>query len=139
MRLSSTHVSHANIPTDEAGFDFYVGKEQSQIPSALYSERTYFRSRAFILHALKNPVQAFEQEIRWLYTSKDEGAPRLLDRAITTANEVIARSMKGAKGEADDGTGSLRRISAGAVVPLKRHLDSLVQLQKENSEAVQDG
>jgi ubiquitin-conjugating enzyme E2 O len=103
---------------NEAGFEVRAGLADATVPSALYSERTYFRSRAFITHALTNEIGGVDDVIRWLYANQELGAPRLLDRAIAAAKEVL---------ESGDAVkrGGLSRISRGALVMLKRELMGL--------------
>lgn len=104
---------------NEAGFDVRIGSEDAKIPSALYSERTYLRSRAFIVHALQHPVDGLAGDIKWLYQSHDgQDSPGLLHRAIDAARAAIDASEGGGKTALDrDG---FNVVSAGAVVKLKR-------------------
>jgi ubiquitin-conjugating enzyme E2 O len=113
---------------NEAGFDVHRQTPETRLSSALYTERAYFRARAFITHALTNDIQPFEQELKELYLSQRPGAPQLLAKAISSAKEVIARSEKD-DGEERDG---LKRISRGALVPLKRQVEKLEELTKSN-------
>jgi ubiquitin-conjugating enzyme E2 O len=107
---------------NEAGFEVRAGLADATVPSALYSERTYFRSRAFITHALTNDVSGFDDVVQWLYINREAGAPKLLDRAIAAAKEVL-----------DNGDavkrGGLSRISRGALVMLKRELQVLEEVK----------
>lgn len=78
------------------------------------------RSRSFIEHAVRHGVKSFEEELKWIYLGTDQDSPCLLRRAINVAREVIRTSEK------DEGsTDGLRRISKGAVIPLKRQLSML--------------
>jgi len=111
---------------NEAGYEARAGTEESRLPSALYNERTYFRSRAFITRALTQPVSSFEDEIRWLYIDRDDRAPRLLDRAVELAEGIIQRSEAGEAADAvKDG---ICRVSKGAVVKLRRQVEDLKRL-----------
>ncbi|ORY02834.1 hypothetical protein BCR34DRAFT_573914 [Clohesyomyces aquaticus] len=107
---------------NEAGYDVHREAPETKLASALYTERAYFRARAFIVHALENEVHPFKQEIEFLY----RGSPGLLERAIEKAGEVLERS-EGEEGESErDG---LRRISRGAVVMLRRQVEKMVKLK----------
>lgn len=113
---------------NEAGYDVHREAPETKLSSALYTERAYFRARAFIVHAIANSatVEPFRQELEFLYARKDHGAPRLLDKAIAAAREIIERSERGEVGEEErDG---LRRVSLGAVVMLKRQVARLEEL-----------
>lgn len=108
---------------NEAGYEVRVGSEETRISSMHYSERSYFLSQGFITHALKYPVDGMEDIIRWLYTSSQDGAPRLLRRAIDRAKGVVERSEgTHATSSARDG---LHVISAGAVVKLRQQLKDM--------------
>jgi ubiquitin-conjugating enzyme E2 O len=111
---------------NEAGYDVHRSAPETKLSSALYTERAYFRARAFITHALSNEVEPFKQEMDYLYRSQAEDAPRLLDKAIEAANEVVERSAN--NGEAGERDG-LRTMSLGAVVMLKRQVEKLEALK----------
>ncbi|KAI8931015.1 hypothetical protein NX059_012026 [Plenodomus lindquistii] len=111
---------------NEAGYDVHRSAPETKLSSALYTERAYFRARAFIHHALTNQVEGFESELQWLYRSKVEGAPRLLDKAVEAARGIVERSERGGEEGERDG---LRRVSLGALVMLKRQLGRLEELQ----------
>lgn len=111
---------------NEAGYDVHRSAPETRLNSALYTERTYFKARAFIAHALTSEVAPFKEEIEWLYRSKEEGAPGLLIKAIAAAREIV----KNSEGEGGDGErDGLRRVSLGALVMLKRQLVKLESLQ----------
>ncbi|KAF1813429.1 hypothetical protein P152DRAFT_434517 [Eremomyces bilateralis CBS 781.70] len=74
---------------NEAGYEARVNLEDSVHPSRYYSERTYFRSRDFISYALEYDMREFGDIIHWLYLSRTDGAPRLLDVAINDAKRVL--------------------------------------------------
>jgi ubiquitin-conjugating enzyme E2 O len=93
----------------------------------LYTERAYFRARAFITHALTNEIEPFQQELTYLYRADKQGAPRLLDKAITAAEEVVERSARNSEDEERDGLGTM---SLGAVVMLKRQIEKLEALRQ---------
>jgi ubiquitin-conjugating enzyme E2 O len=114
---------------NEAGYDVHREAPETKLSSALYTERAYFRARGFIVHALTHPIDPFSQELVYLYLSKKEGAPQLLQKVITAAIEIIERS------EVDDGQerDGLTCISRGAVVMLRRQvmkLEEIVEARK---------
>jgi ubiquitin-conjugating enzyme E2 O len=106
---------------NEAGFEVRAGLADAAVPSALYSERTYFRSRAFIRYVLANQIDGFMDVIGWLYLDPRETAPQLLDRAMRAGEEVLA------SGENRMGVNraGLTRVSKGALVMLKRELEAI--------------
>ncbi|KAF2846196.1 hypothetical protein T440DRAFT_458828 [Plenodomus tracheiphilus IPT5] len=113
---------------NEAGYDVHRSAPETRLSSALYTERAYFRARAFITHALGNgnAVEPFLEDLNWLYRSKEEDAPRWLDKAIEAARAIVARSEdREDEGERD----GLRKVSLGALVMLKRQLARLEELQ----------
>jgi ubiquitin-conjugating enzyme E2 O len=112
---------------NEAGYDVHRSAPETKLSSALYTERAYFRARAFITHALTNGVAPFKQELEFLYQSQADGAPRFLDRAIEAAKEVVERSANGGDVGERDG---LRTMSLGAVVMLKRQIEKLEALRQ---------
>jgi ubiquitin-conjugating enzyme E2 O len=112
---------------NEAGYEVQRGAPETRLSSALYTERAYFRARAFITHALTNEIEPFQQELTYLYRADKQGAPRLLDKAITAAEEVVERSARNSEDEERDG---LRTMSLGAVVMLKRQIEKLEALRQ---------
>jgi ubiquitin-conjugating enzyme E2 O len=114
---------------NEAGYDVHRQAPETKLSSALYTERAYFRARAFIVRALTSEVDPFAEEIKYLYLSKSDGAPRLLDLAIAASVAILERSEMAEDGAERDG---LRRISLGAVVMLRRQVAKLEALQAEN-------
>jgi ubiquitin-conjugating enzyme E2 O len=112
---------------NEAGYDVQRAAPETRLSSALYTERAYFRARAFINHALSNAVEPFAEELQYLYRSDAPDAPHLLDKAIEAAKDVVERSSNaGEEGERD----GLRTISLGAVVMLKRQVEKLEALKQ---------
>ncbi|EAT86765.2 hypothetical protein SNOG_05701 [Parastagonospora nodorum SN15] len=91
---------------NEAGYEVHRSAPETKLSSALYTERAYFRARAFITQA--------------------EDAPRLLDKAIEAAKEVVERS---AETDQDGERDGLRTMSLGAVVMLKRQIEKLEGLK----------
>jgi ubiquitin-conjugating enzyme E2 O len=111
---------------NEAGYDVHRSAPETKLSSALYTERAYFRARAFITHALSNDVAPFSEELNYLYRSEADNAPRFLDKAIDAAKEVVERSANGSEDGERDG---LRTMSLGAVVMLKRQIEKLEALK----------
>ncbi|KAF2832468.1 hypothetical protein CC86DRAFT_451970 [Ophiobolus disseminans] len=111
---------------NEAGYDVHRSAPETKLSSALYTERAYFRARAFITHALTNEVEPFKEELDYLYWSQADDAPQLLDKAIEAAKEVVERSANSSdEGERD----GMRTMSLGAVVMLKRQVEKLEALK----------
>lgn len=111
---------------NEAGYDVHRSAPETKLSSALYTERAYFRARAFIHHALTNEVAPFKEELEYLYRSQDDAAPQLLDKAIEAAKDIVDRSASGSEEGERDG---LRKISLGALVMLKRQVEKLEALR----------
>ncbi|KAH7383823.1 hypothetical protein BKA66DRAFT_462853 [Pyrenochaeta sp. MPI-SDFR-AT-0127] len=115
---------------NEAGYDVHRSAPETKLSSALYTERAYFRARAFIHHALTNDVAPFKQDLEYLYQSQANEAPKLLDKAIEAANDIVERSASGSEEGERDG---LRKISLGALVMLKRQIEKLEALKQASS------
>ncbi|KAF2429415.1 hypothetical protein EJ08DRAFT_688371 [Tothia fuscella] len=111
---------------NEAGFEVRAGLADAAVPSQLYSERTYFRSRGFITHALTNEIGGFADVIQWVYVSEEGEAPRLLDKAVEAAREILEKGMEG-RGVV--GRGGLSRMSKGALVMLGREVKALEEVR----------
>lgn len=80
-------------------------------------------------------MQGFEDEIKWLYMPGQEEGPGLLKEVIKRAKEVGGRSSapRGDGVSEEDlevGSEGVGRVSAGAMVLLKRHLDVLEDILK---------
>ncbi|QDS71097.1 hypothetical protein FKW77_009154 [Venturia effusa] len=115
----------------EAGYEARSGLAEAQVPSQLYSERTYFRTREYITHAISNGVDGFEDLVEWLYLDQRPSAPQLLNKAIEAAREIVDANL-GA--ELSDGQrlklrGGLSVISKGAVVMLRRHKEKMEEIK----------
>jgi ubiquitin-conjugating enzyme E2 O len=115
---------------NEAGYDIHREAPETKLNSSLYSERAYFRARAFIVHALTNPVEPFHEELKYLYLGNQENSPRLLEKAIDAAKGVLENSEMDADSGERDG---LRRISKGAVVMLKRQVQRLEEIASQRA------
>jgi ubiquitin-conjugating enzyme E2 O len=113
---------------NEAGYDVHRTAPETKLSSAVYTERSYFRSRAFIAHALTHGVMPFAEEITSLYRHRADGTPNLLDKAIQAAKEILKRSADQEDESERDG---LRKITLGAVVMLKREVERLERIQSQ--------
>jgi ubiquitin-conjugating enzyme E2 O len=111
---------------NEAGYDVHRSAPETKLSSALYTERAYFRARAFIHHALTNDVAPFQQELDFLYRNTADDAPQLLVKAIEAARDIVDRSADGSEEGERDG---LRKVSLGALVMLKRQVEKLEKLR----------
>jgi ubiquitin-conjugating enzyme E2 O len=115
---------------NEAGFEARAGSEDAKVPSQLYSERTYFRSRGFITYALRNGVEGFDELLDWLYLEKEkEGAPRLLEKSIEAARELVT-----AGDSATDVRAGLGKMSRGAIIMLERQVRELETVREQAEE-----
>ncbi|KAF2271740.1 uncharacterized protein EI97DRAFT_470929 [Westerdykella ornata] len=114
---------------NEAGFDIHRGAPETKLNSALYTERAYFRARAFIVYALTHPsvVDPFRQELEYMYLRQWDNSPQLLNKAIAAAKEILVRSET----DGDEERDGLRRISRGATVMLKRQVEQLEKLERQ--------
>lgn len=117
---------------NEAGYDIHRQAPETKLNSALYTERAYFRTRGFIVHALSHDVAPFADDLDYFYRAQSDGAPKLLDRAIEGAKAVLERSSSDDEAERD----GLRKISLGATVMLKRQLDKLMELKQTTNTKV---
>jgi len=115
---------------NEAGYDVHRSAPETKLSSALYTERAYFRARAFIHHALTHEVAPFKEELQYLYQSQEDGAPKLLDKAIEAAKDVVEQSAEGSEEGERDG---LRKISLGALVMLRRQVEKLEALKQAST------
>ena len=116
-----------HLHLDEAGFEPLIDTPDSFVPSALYSEKAYILSKAFIKTALSAPPGGLEDVIDWLY--KNDQGPQLLEQVIADCKRMQPHS----EGEEKQGQGSESRakrseawadgkVSAGAMILLKRSL-----------------
>ena len=121
---------------DEAGFSIYQNTPEAHLNSLLYSEKAYILARGFIKRVLTRPVSGFEEEIRWLYLPSYErrGGLRLLRKVVAGMKDVVGRSERrigddrGVDVGAEVGTEGVGRVSAGALVLLRRHLSALEEI-----------
>lgn len=118
---------------NEAGFEPLQGLSSISQNSVSYTERTYLRARAFLIHPISRlnrnetaGLEGFEDVLRWLYINKDGAS--LLPRAIKVAQNILKNSEDETKVDSRDG---LSVMSRGAALPLKRVVARLEQLEQE--------
>jgi ubiquitin-conjugating enzyme E2 O len=123
---------------DEAGFDKFASEGDRRIESSQYTEKAFVMTRAFIKHALEKPMGDFGDILAWHYLPGPEAddRPNLLQRAIAEARRMIDHhnTQSDQKEESDDAPASpfVARLSLGAVVMLRRHLDGLEKIHKQS-------
>ncbi|MCJ1292601.1 hypothetical protein MMC34_004153 [Xylographa carneopallida] len=104
---------------NEAGFDAYVGSSETQINSALYTEKAFVMAKGFISHALTHQSEGMETILTWLYLPKVDG-PCLLHKVLMECDKLLdGVSMKLADVEPGGTTGL--RLSSGAKVLLRKY------------------
>ena len=126
---------------DEAGFDVLIGSAESQVPSALYSEKVYVLSKGFIKTALTNPPQGLTDVIQWLYLSSQPG-PHLLRRVLDDAKKLLANTKNsgadgGASQEKEERGFGRAKLSTGASILLQRSSDRLEELMERDDKGLQ--
>jgi ubiquitin-conjugating enzyme E2 O len=109
---------------NEAGYEALVGTQAAKIPSTVYSERVYLRSRGLILTALASlrdeefrdapGHEGLEDILRWTYYA--EGGPKLLDLVIDNVAAILEES------NGSQEPNGLTVMSQGACIPLHRVL-----------------
>ena len=108
-----------------------MGAEETILNSALYTEKAFVLSRGFVKHALTHPIQGLEDVVRSIYLPEREGGSNLLHEVIQQCKDIIIRSEdKQAAPETPALTndGGVKRISAGALILLKRNLIGLEEI-----------
>lgn len=91
-------------------------------------------TRAFIKHALEKPVGDFGDILTWGYLPGPEpnNRPNLLQKAIAESRRMIEHyNIQSEQGEASDSAPAspfVARLSLGAVVMLRKHLDALEKI-----------
>ena len=126
--------------TDEAGFDVLIGSEEAQVPSAMYSERVSVMSKVFIKTALTSPPHGLADIIQWLYLSSQPG-PHLLLRVFDDSrrlldNNATVNADGSASGEMGERGFIGARLSTGASILLKRHVDWMEDFMKRHDEGI---
>jgi ubiquitin-conjugating enzyme E2 O len=118
-------------PIDEAGFDVLMGAEEAIINSALYTEKAFVLARGFVKHVLIHPVQGLEDVIRFLYLPDQDGGSNLLQEVIQQCKDIVRRSedkrtVHNLPLTLEDG--GVMRLSAGALILLKKNLTALEEI-----------
>ena len=117
-----------------------IGSAESRVPSAMYSERVTVMSKAFIRTALTNAPRGLVDVIQWLYLSSQPG-PHLLRRVLNDSKKLLANNNAvNADGSAFDEIGGKEftgaKLSTGASILLRRHVDWMEDFMKRNDEGV---
>ena len=125
---------------DEAGFDVLIGSAESQVPSALYSEKVYVMSKGFIKTALTNAPQGLADVIQWLYLSSQPG-PHLLHRVVDDSKKLLTSTsttsvVGSASGEMDERGFARAKLSTGASILLRRNIEGLEDFMTRNDEGI---
>ncbi|KAI9772193.1 MAG: hypothetical protein M1839_002511 [Geoglossum umbratile] len=113
---------------NEAGFDVLMGAEETILNSALYTEKAFVLARGFVKHVMIHPIQGLEDVIRSIYSPEQEGGWDLLREVIQQCKDIMCRSEdKQAVPDipAMSNSGGVMRISAGALILLRRNLTAL--------------
>ena len=125
---------------DEAGFDILVGSAESRVPSALYSEKVYVMSKAFIKTALTTAPHGLVDVIQWLYLSSQPG-PHLLSRVLGDSKKLLAdenttKAVGTTSGVIDEDAFTPAKFSTGASILLRRHVEWLGDFMTRDEEEV---
>ncbi|KAL4781835.1 hypothetical protein BJX76DRAFT_311793 [Aspergillus varians] len=119
---------------NEAGYEVLAAEDNRHVESSRYAEKTFLRTRKFILHALNHPVRGLEDVLVWHYLPGPSSAgPQLLRKAIQEALGMIEHHTRTFQ-QADQGpqaSAFCSRLSLGAVIMLKRHIEALQALELE--------
>ena len=116
-----------------------MGSEDSRVAAQMYSEKSYVMAKGFVKQALSSPPQGLADVLDRLYIS--QSGPRLLDRIIDDCQQLSGRPSVRSDTEHEDNdahgrevtwAGSTKRLSAGALVLLRRHLEWLVECNDKN-------
>jgi len=89
----------------------------------LYSERAYFLSRGFVKWALENAIEGLEDEVKYLYLSRD--GSQLAKAVIEDGKRVIATSEVPGEDDGEWERGRVTRVSRGGLEVLKRTISAL--------------
>lgn len=115
-----------------------IGSAESQIPSALYNEKVYVMSKAFVKTALSNLPQGLEDVITWLYLAPPSQGPNLLRLVIEDSRRLLPENttVTDTSGESKitEQPSRSTKLSSGALILLRRHLACLEDFIKRNEE-----
>ena len=87
--------------------------------SALYTEKAFVLARGFLRSAFTHRLGGIDDIIDWLYLSSKPG-PHLLRRIVEESNALIPTSMAEQSNTTNGESDTSRRLSAGALVLLRR-------------------
>lgn len=115
-----------------------MGSAESQVPSALYSEKVYVISKGFIKTALTTAPLGLADVIQWLYLSSQPG-PHLLRRVLDDSKKLLTNVtspsvVDSASGERDKAGSTWAKLSTGASILLRRNVEWLEDFMTRNEE-----
>lgn len=91
-----SHSADANVVIDEAGYEPLQGLSSSRLSSAVYTERTYLRARAFLLYPLPLLLAQRRQESQHSQTTpSSEPAPETGAETSTATSPASPRGLEG--------------------------------------------
>ncbi len=92
-------------------------------------------SKAFVKTALSDPPQGLGDVIDWLYRGPSPQGPALLHRVVENSKRLLPENMTNATTSREAGQpSSPTKLSAGALIVLRRNLASLEDLMERNKE-----
>lgn len=117
-----------------------IGSAESQVPSAMYSEKVSVMSKVFIKTALTNPPGGLADIVQWLYLSSQPG-PHLLRRVVDDSRKSLTNSTAVSKSgsavvETDERGSTGAKLSTGASILLRRSVDWLEDFMRRNEEGM---
>ena len=117
-----------------------IGSAESQVPSAMYSEKVSVMSKVFIKTALTNPPGGLADIVQWLYLSSQPG-PHLLRRVVDDSRKLLTNSTAVSKSgsaavETDERGSTGAKLSTGASILLRRSVDWLEDFMRRNEEGM---
>ncbi|KAK6346941.1 hypothetical protein TWF696_007037 [Orbilia brochopaga] len=122
---------------NEAGFNVYLGAEEATVNANLYSERAYILSRGFVKRVLEQPVPGLEDILIWLYDPRQGSGMQLLREVVAKGKDIVKNSEENitlpsastaasaTSNLASTGTDGIPKLTAGAIVLLRKTLASL--------------
>lgn len=87
-------------------------------------------SKGFVKTALSTPPQGLEDIVRWLYLPSKQPGPQLLERIVKDSHALLPETNSTSvnpelAAEQDGGVEAGARLSAGALILLRRNLEWL--------------
>jgi ubiquitin-conjugating enzyme E2 O len=124
---------------NEAGYEALVGTQAAKVPSSVYSERVFLRSRGLIITALKALLEEEHRDapgletlvdvLQWMYHAN--GGPKLLQIAAEDVAAILDKS------DGSQEPNGLTIVSQGACIPLRRVLARLRAFKRSDMPAEQ--